>query len=50
MGAKIVTLPKFSPDTFLNAQAKYKGNVLFVVPPIGKNIIFKMCIYTCGEH
>ncbi|XP_077301851.1 uncharacterized protein LOC143922475 [Arctopsyche grandis] len=34
MGVKVVTLPKFSPDTFLNAQAKYKGNVLFVVPPI----------------
>lgn len=38
LGLKIVTLPKFNPETYLNAQAKYKGTLLFVVPPIGKNI------------
>jgi acyl-CoA synthetase (AMP-forming)/AMP-acid ligase II len=36
-GVKIVTLPRFNPETFLNAQAKYQGSVLFLVPPIRKN-------------
>ncbi|XP_070492543.1 uncharacterized protein [Chironomus tepperi] len=33
-GCKIITLPKFHPDTFLNAMEKYQGNVLHLVPPI----------------
>jgi acyl-CoA synthetase (AMP-forming)/AMP-acid ligase II len=33
LGAKIVTLPGFNPDTFLNAMEKYKGTVLNLVPP-----------------
>lgn len=37
-GCKLVTLPKFAPDTFLNSVIGYKGSVLHLVPPIG-NII-----------
>jgi 4-coumarate--CoA ligase len=33
-GSRIVTLPKFNPETYLRAQEKYKGNILFLVPPI----------------
>lgn len=33
-GIKIVTLPKFQPDTFINAMVKYRTNVLFAAPPI----------------
>lgn len=34
LGNKIVTLPKFTPDSFLNAQKNHKGSVLHLVPPI----------------
>lgn len=34
LGCKLVTLPKFLPDTFLNAMEKYKGTMLHLVPPI----------------
>uniref|UniRef100_U5EJG4 Luciferin 4-monooxygenase n=1 Tax=Corethrella appendiculata TaxID=1370023 RepID=U5EJG4_9DIPT len=33
-GCKMVTLPGFRPDTFLNALAEHKGSVLNLVPPI----------------
>uniref|UniRef100_A0A1B0D2R2 Uncharacterized protein n=1 Tax=Phlebotomus papatasi TaxID=29031 RepID=A0A1B0D2R2_PHLPP len=33
-GCKIVTLPRFHPDSFLNVMAKHKGTVLHLVPPI----------------
>ncbi|XP_052866177.1 uncharacterized protein LOC128272414 [Anopheles cruzii] len=33
-GCKLVTLPNFRPDTFLNALADHKGTVLHLVPPI----------------
>lgn len=36
-GAKMVTLPRFSPETYLRAQEKYRGNVLYLVPPIGES-------------
>lgn len=36
LGCKLVTLPKFSPDTFLQAQAEHKGTLLHLVPPIGE--------------
>jgi len=36
-GSKFVTLPKFQPDTFLNAIVKHKANILPTVPPISKN-------------
>lgn len=35
-GMKLVTVPKFVPETFLSAQERYKASVLFLVPPIGK--------------
>jgi non-ribosomal peptide synthetase component E (peptide arylation enzyme) len=34
MGAKIVTLPNFNPDTFLNALEKHDSTILHLVPPI----------------
>ncbi|XP_055692103.1 uncharacterized protein LOC129795089 [Lutzomyia longipalpis] len=34
LGCKIVTLPRFHPDSFLNVMMKYKGSVLHLVPPI----------------
>ncbi|XP_050069252.1 uncharacterized protein LOC126557500 [Anopheles maculipalpis] len=34
LGCKLVTLPNFKPDTFLNALAEHKGSVLHLVPPI----------------
>lgn len=40
LGCKLVTLPRFHPDSFLNAMAKYKGSVLHLVPPISKFKIF----------
>lgn len=33
-GCKIVTLPKFTPETYLNALANHKATVLHLVPPI----------------
>lgn len=35
-GCKIVTLPRFHPDSFLNVMAKHRGTVLHLVPPISK--------------
>lgn len=35
IGAKLVTLPKFHPDTYLNVLQKDKATVLYIVPPIG---------------
>ncbi|XP_058446117.1 uncharacterized protein LOC131427168 [Malaya genurostris] len=34
IGTKLVTLPSFRPDTFVDALKKHKGTVLHVVPPI----------------
>lgn len=34
LGTQLVTLPKFSPDTFLNVLDKYKATILHLVPPI----------------
>ena len=33
-GCKLITLPRFAPDTFLNVLAKNQPNVLHLVPPI----------------
>lgn len=33
-GCKLVTLPKFQPDTFLNSLSHYKGTMVHLVPPI----------------
>lgn len=33
-GCKLVTLPAFRPDTFLNSLTEHKGSVLHLVPPI----------------
>lgn len=35
-GCKLISLPRFQPDTFLDAMEKYQGNVLHLVPPISK--------------
>jgi acyl-CoA synthetase (AMP-forming)/AMP-acid ligase II len=34
LGSKIVTLPRFTPDSFINALVKHRGNILHLVPPI----------------
>lgn len=36
-GCKLITLPSFTPDTYLNVLEKYDATVLHLVPPIGKN-------------
>jgi 4-coumarate--CoA ligase len=36
LGCKLVTLPSFKPESFLNSLSVHKGNVLHLVPPIGK--------------
>ncbi|XP_019535437.2 uncharacterized protein LOC109406883 [Aedes albopictus] len=33
-GCKLITLPAFRPDTFLNSLTVHKGSVLHLVPPI----------------
>lgn len=35
-GCKLITLPKFAPDTYLNTLEKHKGTVLYLVPPISE--------------
>lgn len=45
IGSKIITLPQFRPDTFLNVLEKEKATVLHLVPPIGKysyTLLFSM--------
>jgi 4-coumarate--CoA ligase len=34
LGVKIISLPTFTPESFLNVMEKYKGTVLHLVPPI----------------
>lgn len=34
LGCKLVTLPTFKPETFLNALDEHKATVLYLVPPI----------------
>lgn len=36
MGSKLITLPKFSPDTFLNVLAKNSCTLLYLVPPMSE--------------
>lgn len=36
LGFRIVTLPRFTAETYLNALVKYQITVLHVVPPIGE--------------
>lgn len=40
MGAKIVALAKFQPETFLNTIEKHKTNIMFVAPPLSEYIFF----------
>ena len=35
-GCKLVALPSFTPDTYLNVLEKHNASVLYLVPPIGK--------------
>ena len=35
-GAKIVTLPKFTPEDYVSVLRTQKPHVLFLVPPLGK--------------
>ena len=35
-GCKLVTLPRFHPDTYLNALEIHQSSVLYLVPPISK--------------
>jgi len=42
-GCKLITLPKFAPDTYLNVLEKHKASVLFLVPPISKLDLFPAC-------
>jgi 4-coumarate--CoA ligase len=39
-GCKLITLPQFRPDTYLNALEKHQGTVLYLVPPISKFCYF----------
>lgn len=34
-GARNVTLPSFTPETFMNAITEHKASLLHLVPPIG---------------
>lgn len=34
LGCKIVTLPKFLPELFLNTLAEHKATVIFLAPPV----------------
>lgn len=45
-GCKLVTLPKFTPDTYLNAVEKYEGTLLHLVPPISEG---KVTFITLNE-
>lgn len=35
VGCKVVTLPKFQPNTFLNTLQNHKVSLLYAAPPIG---------------
>lgn len=35
VGCKIVTLPKFQPNTFLNTLRDHRVSLLYAAPPIG---------------
>lgn len=35
-GCKLVTLPRFSPDTYLDVLEKHNSSVLYLVPPISE--------------
>lgn len=36
VGLKLVTLPRFHPDTFITALEKHKFGLMYVAPPTGK--------------
>lgn len=38
-GAKLVTIPKFTPELYLMALEKFPASVLYLVPPISKCLI-----------
>ena len=35
-GCKLITLPTFTPDSYLNVLEKHNASVLYLVPPISK--------------
>lgn len=35
LGAKVVTLPKFTPELYIDTLKNYKPTVLYTAPPIG---------------
>lgn len=38
-GAKLVTLPKFTPELYLGALDKFKTSVAYLVPPISEFLL-----------
>lgn len=42
LGSEIVTLPSFTPKTFMKAITDYQATMLYLVPPISKSNKFKM--------
>lgn len=35
-GSKVIALPKFTPELYINTLKNHKPHFLFTVPPIGK--------------
>lgn len=44
-GTKLITLPKFTPESYIETIVRHKPNILMLVPPIGKSSSFKICQY-----
>lgn len=55
VGQKLVTLPKFQPNTFVKAMEDHKINLMCAAPPLSKNIVLLhhqpiLCLSTAGHR
>lgn len=41
-GSKLITLPKFTPESFINTLRRHRPHVLFVAPPLGRTNILNL--------
>lgn len=50
LGVKVVTLPEFKPETFVNSIRQHKATIMHLVPPICKFFFHFCTANSCPDH
>lgn len=41
-GCKVVTLPRFTPESYISMLRRHLPHILFVAPPLGRNNVLRL--------